>query len=79
MRKELIAIVMPVKGVNCVHFTSTKLQGNDLWIPLDGRAAFGFIKRLMVVNGVARSVVSMDALGECGKSTDYKVTYNTPE
>lgn len=78
MRAELTIIACCVNGMPCVHFTSTKLQGDDLWFPTHGNL-FITIERLMIANGIAHNVARIDLIREGQTHKDYLVTYNLPK
>lgn len=75
-RKELIIVTAPIKGIESLHFTSTKLQGEDLWIPLANTKLFEQVEQLLTVNRIANNVTRIENVRACGLSTEYKVTYN---
>jgi hypothetical protein len=76
-RAKVAVIVAPINGVECLHFCSTGLQGEDKWFPIR-QGLFVTIEVLLVAFGIAHNVTSVNELRECGESTDYEVVYNTP-
>ncbi len=75
-RKELIIITAPIKGIKSLHFTSTKLQGADLWFPLASTELFNLVEQLLTVNRIANNVTRIENIRVCALSNEYKVTYN---
>jgi len=76
-RRHLVVIVAPIKGVKSFHFTSTALQGQDLWFPVGETSLFVAIERAMVANEVAHNVTSVSEIRENTEdSSDYLVRFN---
>lgn len=61
-----------------IHFTDTKLQGEDVWFPYEKSAIalLPAIERLMTLNRVAHNVVSVEHQRRCGVCDDWRVVYN---
>ncbi|UUA75146.1 hypothetical protein [Cellvibrio sp. QJXJ] len=76
MRDTLV--LLHDKARNKIHFASTSLRGNDHWIDFrgDNDDLFILVEDLMVENGIANNVTSIQYLRTCGKNIEYTVTYN---
>jgi len=76
MRKTVVVIHDPKR--KAIHFTSTKLQGDDVWLPYDREtiALHPTIEKLMVLNGIAHNVTSVQRVRQCGICEDFEVVYN---
>lgn len=77
-RKATTATVMMLNdGTYAIHFNDTKLQGDNLWLPLcHEESLFPQIERIMVNNRVAANVTSIEDIRKVGMSTDYRIVYN---
>ena len=76
MRRQAVIIVAPMKGIMSFHFTSTLLQGNDIWFPIGDDSLFVAVEKVMVANEVAHNVTSVHQVNESGPSTDHLVRFN---
>lgn len=76
MRKSVVVIHDP--KIQAIHFTSTKLQGEDLWLPFDGKHEnlHQAVEKLMVVNRIAHNVTRVERLRRCGICEEFEVVYN---
>lgn len=74
------ADVVVLHDVNrsAIHFTGTKLQGDDLWIPFDPEreSLHWFIETILTMNNIAHNVTSVERIRQCGRCDDYRVVYN---
>ena len=75
-RASVVVIVAPVRGAESLHFCGTPLQGADDWYPLEGLSVFAAIEKRMIEGGIAHNVTSVQAIRNCGQSTDFRVVYN---
>jgi hypothetical protein len=78
-RRQAVIIVAPMKGIPSFHFTSTLLQGNDIWFPIGEDSLFVAVEKVMQANEVAHNVTSVGEIRECGPSKDYLVVFNMGE
>lgn len=79
VRKSVI-VIHDLKR-KAIHFTSTKLQGEDLWFPYDRDVSptmWPVVESLMTLNGIAHNVTSNECIRRCGACEDFKVIYNAP-
>jgi hypothetical protein len=85
MRKTTTIIVCKVRGYESFHFTKEPLQTRDdgdcgkreLWFPIHhDQSLFNAVESLLVTNGIAHNVTSINKLRACGNSVDYEVVYN---
>jgi hypothetical protein len=67
---------MEVRGHLSVHFCGTRLQGEDLWFPLNGDDLFKVVENLMFANKIAFNVTAINESNSYAACTDYIVTYN---
>lgn len=76
MRKSVVVIHDPKR--KAIHFTDTKLQGDDVWLPHNhvAEALFPTVENLMVLNGIAHNVTSIQRLRCCGVCEEFEVVYN---
>jgi len=76
MRKSVVVIHNPTK--QAIHFTSTKLRGDDVWLPFDGKHEnlHQAVEKLMVVNSIAHNVTRVERLRRCGICEEFEVVYN---
>lgn len=76
MRKSVVVIHNPT--LQAIHFTSTKLQGDDVWLPFDGKHEnlHQAVEKLMVVNRIAHNVTRVERLRRCGICEEFQVIYN---
>lgn len=79
MRNTVVVMHNPIN--QSIHFCSTALQGQDRWFKFDGGAnkLFEKVEQLMVDNGLAHNVTSVQHLRKCGIVDEYQVIYNEPE
>ncbi|QFS87571.1 hypothetical protein FIU96_12045 [Marinobacter sp. THAF39] len=76
-RETVVIIVSEVNGNRAIHFTSGKLQVNDLWFPItQENSLFRGVERVLVTNGIAHNVSFMKLLRVTPTSKDWEVTYN---
>lgn len=61
-----------------IHFCSTELRGQDRWFSFTGNEneLFAKVEELMVDNGIAHNVTSVQFLRRCGSVNEYQVVYN---
>jgi len=76
MRKSVIVIHDQKR--KAIHFTGTKLQGEDVWFPYECKSEtlFSIVEKLMVLNKVANNVTNIQHVRRCGVSEDFQVVYN---
>lgn len=67
-------VVLHDTQLKAIHFTSSKLQGKNLWIPYS--CDFSDIEKIMVLNKVAVNVAHINVLRTCGQCTELEVVYN---
>lgn len=76
MRKSVVVIHNPKN--QSIHFASTKLQGDDLWLPFDGKHEnlHQAVEKVMVLNRIAHNVTGVQRLRRCGICEEFEVVYN---
>lgn len=77
--RKTVVVILDIKR-KAIHFTNTKLQGDDVWFPHDFQvmALFPAIENIMVMNHVAHNVASVGWLRRCGACEEYLIIYNEP-
>lgn len=85
MRKTVTIIACEVRGINSFHFTKEPLQTRDdgncgkkeLWFPVaENQSLFEAVESILVLNGIANNLVSLDKLRDGGSYVDYEALYN---
>jgi hypothetical protein len=76
MRDSVVVLHDQVR--QAIHFCETELQGQDRWFDFTGDNDDLFIKveSLMVDNGIAHNVTSVQYLRKCGNTIEYTVVFN---
>lgn len=77
--RKTVVVILDLKR-KAIHFTNTKLQGDDVWFPHDFQvtALFPAVENIMVTNHVAHNVASVAWLRRCGACEEFLVIYNVP-
>ncbi len=78
MKMRKTVIVMHDTKRKCIHFASTKLQGDNVWLPYNCESGplFPIIENLMVLNKIASNVTGIERIRRCGTFEDFQVMYN---
>jgi hypothetical protein len=71
-------VVLHDEQRQAIHFCDTELRGDDRWFSFIGDHDDLHIKveSLMVDNGIAHNVTSVQYLRKCGKTVEYTVVFN---
>lgn len=79
MRNRVVVIHNPT--LKSIHFTSTKLQGNDVWFPFEGKQEnlHQEVEKIMILNNVAHNVADVQLIRHCGICDEFEVKYNEPD
>lgn len=67
-------------GGRGIHFASHPILSginSNLWFPVgEGEKWFVAVERVLIMNGLAENLTSLEPLRDCSEYTDWKATYN---